>query len=95
LVRLLDAWRWEDFLHEEPRVFSWSSIPHLIVSSHPHSGGTLAVRLDTGDDPLLFWGWEDEEKPANPNACRFSDYIYRYVQNGRDRKAGERLGGTP
>src|ERR1700722_14503891 len=29
LVRLLDAWGWDDFLQEEPRVFSWSSMPPL------------------------------------------------------------------
>jgi hypothetical protein len=53
--------------------------------------------LGTGEDPLLYWGWEDEENPENTDACRFSEYVYRYIQGGRDRteiSGSERENGT-
>src|SRR5262249_37315974 len=62
-VRLLDSWRWHDYLFEEPRVLTWDSKKHLLVCSHPHSGGIGAVELSPGDDPPMYWGWEDEESP--------------------------------
>jgi hypothetical protein len=82
LVRLLDSWRWQDYLCEEPAVVVWDKTPHLLVCSHPHSGGIGAVRLGAGDDPPMYWGWEDEESSLQLATDRFSEHVRIAVEHG-------------
>ena len=82
LVRLLDSFRWQDYLIEEPRVVIWDSRKYLLVCSHPHSGGVGAVALSSGDDPPMYWGWEDEESPINRASGTFSEHVRLSVQRG-------------
>jgi hypothetical protein len=94
LVRLLDSWRWQDFLDEEPRVIYWGSQPFLLVCTHPHSDGVGAVATGEGDDPPLRWGWEDEDSPLPGGVEAFSDFVYFSIREGpgateRDRQDDE------
>lgn len=82
LVRLLDSWRWQDFLDEEPRVVLWGRQKYIWVCSHPHSGGIGAVALGAGEDPPLCWGWDDEVEPMQPTVEAFSDFVYLSIKEG-------------
>lgn len=82
LVRLLDSWRWLDYLCEEPMIVTWNAAQYLSVCSHPHSGGIGAVRLGAGDDPPMYWGWEHEQSPMQLAAERFSEHVRLAVEGG-------------
>jgi hypothetical protein len=85
LVRLLDVWRWETFLDQEPFVVAWDGAPHIVVALHGHSGLVGAARLDAGPDPPFFWGFEDEDEPYRdpdyPHVA-FSMYLRSSLDRG-------------
>jgi hypothetical protein len=81
-VRLLDSWRWQNYLDEEPSDVTWNCLSFLLVCSHPHSGLIGAVQLNAGADPLLDWGWEDETSPVQQSDERFSEHLRLAVQRG-------------
>jgi hypothetical protein len=83
-VRLLDSWRWQDYLIEQPRIVTWDSRKHLLVCSHPHSGGIGAVELTAGHDPPMYWGWEDEKSPMRLASEKFSEHVRLSVERGPD-----------
>jgi hypothetical protein len=80
LVRLLDSWRWADYLNREPAVVVWDHMSCLLVCSHPHSGLIGAVQLEAEPDPLFYWGWEDEDSPYKPSNERFLEHLRATVR---------------
>lgn len=82
LVRLLDSWRWQDYLAEEPRLIPWGSRKFVLVCSIPHSGGVGAVPVGEGEDPPLCWGWEDDATPTEAGVDAFSDFVYLSIKEG-------------
>lgn len=84
LVRLLDSWRWQDYLAEPPQLVSWNNKPHLAICTHPHSGGIGAVAVDEGDDPPLHWGFEDDDAPFEQRTVTMTDHVYLSVKQGPD-----------
>ena len=84
LVRLLDSWRWQDYLACPPDIVFWGSKPNLVICTHPHSGGIGAVLLDNSDDPPLSWGFAEDDEPIEWRDVSMSQHVFVSVQQGPD-----------
>jgi hypothetical protein len=62
---------------DPPPVVRWTSGPHVVFAYHPHSASVCAAAVDQ-DDPLVAWGFEDEQDPDQP-VGRFSLWVYGIV----------------
>lgn len=64
-----------------PPTVVWRSVPHLVFAFHCHSGSVCAAELGV-DDPLMFWGFEDDAQPVmdekHPPVC-FSEWVFGVV----------------
>ncbi|WP_224364192.1 hypothetical protein [Hyalangium versicolor] len=66
---------------EPPQVVSWWGRPHLALAFHGHSGMVCAAGLGE-EDPLVYWGFEDEEEPyvdERRPPRPFSEWVFRIV----------------
>ena len=72
---------------ELPLVVNWLGTKHLAFACHGHSGSVCAARLETDEqnDPLVFWGFDDEDEPFEDDrpSITFSEWIFNCV-NGYD-----------
>jgi hypothetical protein len=69
-----------------PLIVNWSSVDHLAFAFHGHSGSVCAAGFDN-DNPLVRWGFEDEEKNFDDASeeMTFSQWIFLCV-DGYEKK---------
>lgn len=82
LVRILEAWRWLDYLAEAPCVIEWDAKPSLLFCTHPHSGFVGAAALGFGDDPPVDFGEDGDDSPTKRGSERFSEHVTFYARRG-------------
>ena len=74
--QIFSAGPFEDDL-DPPPVVRWKSAPHVVFAYHPHSASICAAAVDR-DDPLVAWGFEDEQDADQPVGY-FSQWVYGIV----------------
>lgn len=84
LVRLLDSFRWQDYLSCPPEIIYWENKANLVVCTHPHSGGVGAVLLNDTANPPLSWGFLDDDEPIEWRDVTMSQHVFASVQQGPD-----------
>lgn len=85
LVRLIDSWRWQDYLFDPPEIIFWDEKPNLVVCTHPCSGGVGAVLLTPGDDDSpLNYGFANEPAPIEWRKVPMTEHVFSMVEQGSD-----------
>jgi hypothetical protein len=66
---------------ELPLVVNWSSTNYLAFAFHGHSGSICAANLSGEENPLVFWGYNDESEHYQDvkRKVTFSDWIFSFV----------------